>query len=365
MQPGGQSNSNSNNVMLDKIQKLKKLLAARGPPPTPPTTPTTTDDGGDNGDNDGVRKYTRQQFDELFKRNLNRSSDTGTGNGGGDGYFDKMFFMFQLYIAFINALMNTANMSASAIFGSLSLQKMFSLFLANVLNMILKTNVGDLTPEQLRDLLEKNRPVLQQISAIIIDEASQLLVGLSDICSNIAMDWVENVLPGLVKSAAMGVPSAVEAAIPPLGEVVEIVTTALALMGSFMKLAGGIQRNVDNVSDGYGRVKGAFESLQKIKDLLNQPPSEIINNATTAVLTPDLKTMAQTALNKFIPSSNPPNVSPSNISLARGGGGRKTKTRRRYLKNSKQFHAYLSKLRKKTAKKELELMNSIQDLKNI
>ena len=263
MQPGGQSNSNSNNVMLDKIQKLKKLLAARGPPPTPPTTPTTTDDGGDNGDNDGVRKYTRQQFDELFKRNLNRSSDTGAGNGGGDGYFDKMFFMFQLYIAFINALMNTANMSASAIFGSLSLQKMFSLFLANVLNMILKTNVGDLTPEQLRDLLEKNRPVLQQISAIIIDEASQLLVGLSDICSNIAMDWVENVLPGLVKSAAMGVPSAVEAAIPPLGEVVEIVTTALALMGSFMKLAGGIQRNVDNVSDGYGRVKAHSNRYKK------------------------------------------------------------------------------------------------------
>jgi hypothetical protein len=162
--------------------------------------------------------------------------------------------------------------------------------------MILKTDVADLTPEQLRDLLEKNRPILQQISAIIIDEASQLLVGLSDVCAKIAMDWVQNVLPGLVKSAAIGVPSAVEAAIPPLGEVVEIVNTGLALMGSFMKMVGAIQRNVDNVSQGVSHVKSAYNSLQKVRDLLSKDPSEIAKIATSAVVSPALNTAAENFL---------------------------------------------------------------------
>lgn len=38
---------------------------------------------------------------------------------------------------------------------------------------------------------------------------------------------------------------------------------------------------------------------------------------------------------------------------------------RKYLKNTKHFHHYISNLRKKTAKKELELVNSIQELKNM
>jgi hypothetical protein len=202
--------------------------------------------------------------------------------------------------------MNAANMSASLIFGNLSLQKVFSVFLVNVLNMILKTNVADLTPEQLRDLLEKNRPVLQQISTIIIDEASQLLVGLSEVCKKIAMDWVQNVLPGLVKSAAIGVPSAVEAAIPPLGEVVEIVNTGLALMGSFMKMVGAVQRNVDSVSQGVSHVKSAYDSLQKVKDLLSKTPSEIAKTATSAVVTPALNDAAQS----FIQSVSEPQAVP-------------------------------------------------------
>ena len=235
----------------DQVAKLKNLLIARGkmfipgssafaPAPTP--TIMNYDYDGDGS----IVKYTRQQFDDLYKANIKRSSNFGstTGSSGDGGYFDNLFFMFQLYIAFINALMNAANMGASIVFGNQSLQKIFSIFLVNVLNMILKTNVADLTPEQLHELLEKNRPVLQQISTIIIDEASRLLVGLSDVCSKIAMDWVQKVLPGLVKSAAIGVPSAVEAAIPPLGEVVEIVNTGLALMGSFMKMVGAVQRNV-------------------------------------------------------------------------------------------------------------------------
>jgi len=295
----GFGNINLNSIagmsgMNDKIEKLSNLLKARGitmPSLYTPTTPTRSGDYGDDSGG-GVVTYTRQQFEDLYKKNANRQN-MDYDNGGGGGYFDKLFFMFQLYIAFINALMNAANMSASVIFGNKSLQNVFSVFLVNVLNMILKTDVGNLTPEQLRDLLEKNRPVLQQISAIIIDEASQLLVGLSDVCKKIAMDWMQNVLPGLVKSAAIGIPSALEAAIPPLGEVVEIVNTGLALMASFMKMVGAFQRNFDTVSQGYGHVKGAYDSLQKVRDLLGKDPSEIVKTATSAVASPAADAMAQ------------------------------------------------------------------------
>jgi hypothetical protein len=299
----GFGNINLNSIagmsgMNDKIEKLSNLLKARGITmpslytPTPTRTPTTPTRSGDYGDDSGgVVTYTRQQFEDLYKKNANRQN-MDYDNGGG-GYFDKLFFMFQLYIAFINALMNAANMSASVIFGNKSLQNLFSVFLVNVLNMILKTDVGNLTPEQLRDLLEKNRPVLQQISAIIIDEASQLLVGLSDVCKKIALDWIENVVPGLVKSAAIGIPSALEAAIPPLGEVVEIVNTGLALMASFMKMVGAFQRNFDTVSQGYGHVKGAYDSLQKVRDLLSKDPSEIVKTANSAVASPTADAMAQ------------------------------------------------------------------------
>jgi hypothetical protein len=296
-------------------------------------------------------------------------------NGGG-GYFDKFFFMFQLYIAFINALMNAANMSASVIFGNKSLQNLFSVFLVNVLNMILKTDVGNLTPEQLRDLLEKNRPVLQQISAIIIDEASQLLVGLSDVCKKIAMDWIENVAPGLVKSAAIGIPSALEAAIPPLGEVVEIVNTGLALMASFMKVVGAFQRNFDTVSQGYGHVKGAYDSLQKVRDLLGKDPSEIVKTATSAVASPAADAMAQNFVGNMLqPAAKTTEVSNTTSSAvaseraaserAASGGGSNRMKNRKYLKNTKRFNRYISNLRKKTAKKEVELINSIREFKSI
>lgn len=292
--------------ITDQITKLSNLLKARGIP-TPTSTHRPIVMNYDYEGDGSVVKYTRQQFDDLYKTNIRRSSNMEMGSNG--GYFDKLFFMFQLYIAFINALMNATSMSASIIFGNHSLQNVFSIFLVNVLNMILKTNVAELTPEQLRDLLEKNRPVLQQISRILIDEASQLLVGLSDICSRIAMDWVQNVLPGLVKSAAIGIPSAVEAAIPPLGEVVEIVNTGLALMGSFMKMIGAVQRNVDSVSQGVGHVKSAYDSLQKVRELLNKDPTEIVKTATSAVVTPVLHDAAQNLVQNVLqtqPLSSPP-----------------------------------------------------------
>jgi hypothetical protein len=401
--------------ITSQIAKLSNLMKARDIKAVLPVPPIY-----DYGADGGVVKYTRQQFDDLYKTNVKRSSNMETG--GNDGYFDKLFFMFQLYIAFINALMNATNMSASIIFGNQSLQNMFSVFLVNVLNMILKTNVAQLSPDQLRDLLEKNRPVLQQISNIIIDEASQLLVGLSNVFSKVAMDWVQNVLPGLVKSAAIGIPSALEAAIPPLGELVEIIDTGMALMASFMKLVGGVERNVDSISQGYGHVKTAYDSLQKIKDLLSKDPAEIVKTATSTVVTPILSNAAQGFVKNVLPSqpSSPllpmtpqtpietqyaalasPSytrnlfsigknivkdtarnvardgvntaanaVSPFLIkpSAATSGGGRigtRKLKHRKYLKNTKHFNRYISSLRKKTAKKELELINSIQELKGI
>lgn len=352
MQPEQVINPNVVESSMDpSIEKLKVLLKAQQGPQITLLSTTPAADGND------VGKYTRKQFEELYnneKTTKRQSRSNGDNDSGGDGYFDKLFFMFQLYIAFINALMNTANMSASIIFGNESLQNAFSNFIVNALNMILNVNVRELTPEQLRDLLEKNRPVLQQISDILIDQASQLLVGLSDVCKKVAMDWIQNVLPGLVKSAAIGIPSAIEAAIPPLGEVVDIVNTALALMGSFMKLVDGVQRNYDTISQGFSQVQGAYDSLQEVKDLLTQQPAEIVKSATSAVITPAADDVANEVVRR---------------TAAAAGGGRgglkRMKSRRKYLKDPKQFKTYISKIRNKTAKKEVELMKSIRELKNM
>lgn len=319
----------------------------------------------DDDDDDGVVKYTRVGLDQLMQQQP--SLKLSTNDASHDGYFNNLLFMFQIYIAFINALTNTANMSASMIFGNLTLQNAFSEFLINVLNGVLKTDIANLTPDQLRDLLQKNRPVIQQISGIIIDEASRLLVGLSGVCSQIAMDWIQNVLPGLIESAAIGVPSAVEAAIPPLGEAVEVVNTALSLMGFFMKIVGGIQRNSDSIFKGYGLVENAYKSLQNVQKLLTDP------SAAAAVLNPSLENSAQKILTDRVASAESmarimPGASAPSMAIimpgAAGGGGKKMKSRR-YLKDPKKFKTYISKIRNKTAKKEMELINSIRELKNI
>ena len=307
------------------------------------------------GDDDGVVKYTRAGLDQLMQqRPVLKLSTNDTSN---DGYFNNLLFMFQIYIAFIHALTNTANMSASMIFGNVTLQDAFSEFLVNVLNGVLKTDgvtdVTNLTPDQLRDLLEKNRPVLQQISGIIIDEASRLLVGLSDVCKQIAMNWMQDVLPGLVKSAAIGVPSAIEAAIPPLGEVVDIVNTVVALMGSFMKVVDGIQENSGNISQGFNLVKDASKSLQDIQKMLTNPSATVLN--------PNLNAAAQNFINDRVASA----ASAASARMPyQQGAGKKMKSRR-YLKDPKKFKTYISKIRNKTAKKEVELINSIRELKNM
>jgi hypothetical protein len=326
---------------------------------------TNYDDENEGGENEGgVVRYTRDGLHQLMEqRPVLKLSANDTSD---DGYFNNLLFMFQIYIAFINALTNTANMSASVIFGNLTLQDAFSEFLVNVLNGVLKTNVTDLTPEQLRDLLQKNRPVLQQISGIIIDEASRLLVGLSDVCSQIAMDWMQNVVPGLVESAAIGVPNAIEAAIPPLGEVVDIVNTTVALLDWFMKLVGGIQRNSGNIFKGYGLVENAYKSLQNVQNLLTDPSA-----ATSAVLNPRLENSAQKFLTDRVASAESAasarimsRAAPPAFPERQFFGGKKMKSRR-YLKDQKKFKTYISKIRNKTAKKEVELINSMRELKNM
>ena len=172
------------------------------------------------------------------------------------------------------------------------------------------------------------------------------------------MDWMQNVVPGLVESAAIGIPSAVEAAIPPLGEVVDIVNTALALMGSFMKVVGGVQRNSDNIFKGVGLVKNAYDSLQNIQKLLMNP--------NAAVLNPRLNNAAQKFINDRVSSASA-RIMPGAATpyyRQQGGGGKKMKSRR-YLKDPKKFKTYISKIRNKTAKKEAELINSMRELKNM
>jgi hypothetical protein len=264
------------------------------------------------------------------------------------------------------------------------------------------------------------------------------------------MDWIQNILPGLVKSAAIGIPSALEAAIPPLGEVVEIVNTGLALIASFMKIVGAVQRNFDIASEGYSRIKDAYASLQKVKDLLSQSPGDILKSATNAVISP-VTAAAQSVIDQALqpnpylnasPDANSPRVANplgnfagkvrNNYELAKygakrlgttvtglagnmgtrlademenvagnpelssvqgiktvgknivrpvasrfndlskhldeisRGGGRKMKMKsRKYSKNPKQFNKYISNLRRKTAKKEMQLLNSIRELKSI
>jgi hypothetical protein len=52
--------------------------------------------------------------------------------------------------------------------------------------------------------------------------------------------------------------------------------------------------------------------------------------------------------------------------MSRGGGGRRMKMKsRKYSKNTQQFNKYISNLRRKTAKKEMQLLSSIRELKSI
>ena len=163
---------------------------------------------GSNGSGSGIvsdgeyKMFTRDELNNLY--------GNGNGNRGvsfmntnffnlGDGPIEHIIMMFQLYIALVAALsrlsMNAASMSTSFIFGNETLINIFSIFLENALNLILNRNVADMSLDELQQSLEINKPQLQQMSALLIKEISDLALGLSDVCSKIAMDWINNILP--------------------------------------------------------------------------------------------------------------------------------------------------------------------------
>jgi len=264
---------------------------------------------------DGEYKmFTRAELNDLYGNNSgkrNSSSFIDTIFNFGKGPFDNMIMMFQLYIALIAALsrlsMNAASMSTSLLFGNEALINLFSVFLEKALNIILNKKVANMTLEQLHQSLIDNQPRLQQMSALLINAMSTLAVGLSDICSKIAMDWVAKFLPGLIKSASLGIVEGVGAGIPPLGEVIEIFSTAAAVVGVIMKIIKGLASNFENFSEAYGKVSNAYSKLIELKDLFSKSPSEIAAglrdaaaSATAAVIPQSAKDFANTLTSKAL-----------------------------------------------------------------
>ena len=259
---------------------------------------------------DGEYKmFTRAQLNDLYgNKSGNRGSSFMNTNffSLGEGPIEHIIMMFQLYIALIAALsrlsMNAASMSASFLFGNETLINIFSIFLENALNLILNRNVADMSLDQLHESLEMNKPKLQQMSALLINEISTLALGLSDVCSKIATQWVTDVLPGLLKSSAIGVSSAAEAGINAatmgaFGELVEIFSTAAATVGGMMKIMKGLQSNVGNFSEAYGKVSNAYDGLTKLTELFSKSPSEIAAAATAAVIPQAVQKIADRAVN--------------------------------------------------------------------
>jgi hypothetical protein len=239
-----------------------------------------------------------------------------------------MIMMFQLYIALIAALsrlsMNAASMSASFLFGNETLINIFSIFLENALNLILNRNVADMSLDQLHQSLLENKPKLQQMSALLINEISTLALGLSDVCSKIATQWVTDVLPGLLKSSAIGASSAAEAGINAatmgaFGELVEIFSTAAATVGGMMKIMKGLQSNVGNFSEAYGKVSNAYDGLTKLTELFSKSPSEIAAAATAAVIPQAVQKIADRAVNALA-VANPYLSAPTTLGNAVGVG---------------------------------------------
>lgn len=276
---------------------------------------------------------------KMFTRaELNNLYGNGSGNRRfsfmntdffslGEGPIEHIIMMFQLYIALIAALsrlsMNAASMSASFLFGNETLINIFSIFLENALNLILNRNVADMSLDQLHQSLEANKPKLQQMSALLINEMSALALGLSDVCSKIATDWITNVLPGLLKSSAIGASSAAEAGINAatmgaFGELVEIFSAGAAAVGGMMKIMNGLQSNIGNFKEAYGKVSNAYDGLVKLKELFSKSPSEIAAAATAAVIPQNVQNIANRAVDTITSAGNPylsPGAAPNPAAL--------------------------------------------------
>jgi hypothetical protein len=387
-------------------------------------------------DDDKYTMFTRAQLNDLYT-NENKSEKGFSLNNGA---IEHIMMMFQLCIALIVSLSqlgkNAASMSASFLFGNETLINMFSIFLENALNLILNRKVADMSLDELQQSLQQNKPKLQQMSALLISAISTLALGLSDVCSRIAADWVENVLPGLLKSSATTAANAAKAGINVVtvgasDEILDILSAATNIVGGMTKVIMGLSSNVENFSEAFRTVKTAYEELKDLKELFSKSPSEIATAATAAVLPESLKNVANNIVTKgidgltntanpFLTSAAasllPAGINPSSATFndlvdigvnkgvdagvravktigntikeavtpasapasalvpvrnRAGVGGGFTRNKNKSMKyknknkNKKHFKRYMSNLRRKTAKKELDLLNGIRDFKSM
>lgn len=371
---------------------------------------------------DGEYKmYTPEKLNQLYGNPQNRESSFMNTNflSLGKGPIEHIIMMFQLYIALIAALSrlidNAASRGMSLLFGNETLINMFSIFLENALNIIVNRKVAGMTLEDLQKSLEQNKPKLQQMSALLIDAISALAVGLSSVCSKIATDWVTNFLPGLVKSASMGLVEGVGAGIPPVGEVIEIFSAAAAVVGAAMKIITALSSNVENFTDAFTTVKKAYDEITKLIELFSKSPSEIATglrdaaaSATAAVIPQAAQDIANRTvdaltnigignpyLNASAPSTTFDNLVNSGVNKGVGylqnvgtglkgmknklinnvyqppnpppttKGGNRRRKNNKSIRNKKHYKKYMSNLRRKTAKKELDLSNGIREFKRM
>jgi hypothetical protein len=267
---------------------------------------------------DGEYKiFTRAELNDLYgNKSGNRGFSLMNTNffNLGNGPIEHIIMMFQLYIALIAALsrlsMNAASMGASFLFGNETLINLFSIFLENALNVILNRNVGDMTLDQLQKSLEDNKQKLQQMSALLINAMTPLALGLSDICSKIATDWVTNVLPGLLKNSAIGLGNAAQAGIDVVtmgafGEILNIISISIHTVGGMLNIIAGLQRNAGNFSQAFNTVLSAQKKLMDLKDLFSKSPSEIAAAATAAAIPEAAQKLANRAVDALTSIGNP------------------------------------------------------------
>ena len=375
-------------------------------------------------DDGEYKMYTREKLDQLYGNLQKRGNSFMNTNflSLGEGPIEHIIMMFQLYIALIAALSrlieNAASRGMSFIFGNETLINLFSIFLENALNIIVNRKVADMSLDDLHKSLEQNKPKLQQMSALLINEVATLAEGLSSVCLKIATDWVTNVLPGLLQSSAIAGSSAAEAGLNAatmgaFGEVVEIFSSAAATVAGIMKIIKGLGSNFENFSEAYNKVSNSYDQITKLKDLFSKSPSDITAglrdvaaSATAAVIPQAAQDIANRAvdaltnignpyLNASAPSTTFDNIvnsglnkgvsylqnvgtglkgiknkiinnvyQPPNPATAIKGGNRRRKNNKS-IRNKKHYKKYMYHLRRKTAKKELDLLKGIRDFKSM
>jgi hypothetical protein len=382
--------------------------------------------GSSTGSGSGVvsdgqyKMYTREKLEQLYGNKQNRGNSMSISLG--EGPIEHIIMMFQLYIALIGALSrlieNAASRGMSLLFGNETLINMFSIFLENALNLIVNRKVSGMSLDDLQKSLEQNKPKLQQMSALLISATSTLALGLSSVCSKIATDFVTNLLPGLLQSSAIAASSAAEAGINAatmgaFGEVIEIFSAAAAVVGAAMKIITALASNVENVGEAFTTVKKAYDEIIDLIDLFSESPTEIAAglrdaaaSATAAVIPQAAQDIANKAIDTLTNTGNPyfnasapsttfdnlvnsgvnkgasylqnvgtglkdiknkiiNNVSqPPNPATVTKGGNRRRKNNKS-IRNKKHYKKYMYHLRRKTAKKELDLLKGIRNFKSM